>query len=383
MSGFLGPVVLKVFNLLGMTSLGQKTKATALGVTLASDEDALGVTDNGGSLTVDGTVAATVASGADVTEGAVLDAAVTTDTTGTLSGKLRGLVKWAFERMPASLGQKAMAASLPVVVASDQSAVPGSIAAGSDVTEGNTTDAAVITDTTGTLSGKLRGLVKWAFERMPASLGQKTKAASLPVTLASDEDPLEVTASISQRFDWVAFSQYEIDGRRDALNVIDTDITVGASRTAGDEAYGTTLTEGPPSNLAEYFSSDHASFDATQMWFGIPVGALGYKNFWLDIRNELGVNISVAVYGLMTASAANGYILQSMSLLLQVVEPFGSTEILASTVVGDNANLKVGNGGTSMSAVCNWPFNYIALRVTPASDPPAGGEWFLTVCLGN
>jgi hypothetical protein len=62
--------------------------------------------------------------GHSVVEGATADAAVVSDVAGTLSGKLRGLIKWAFERMPASLGQKTMAASLPVVVASDQSAVP-------------------------------------------------------------------------------------------------------------------------------------------------------------------------------------------------------------------------------------------------------------------
>ena len=64
---------------------------------------------------------------------------------------------------------------------------PVSIANGADVAEGATTDAAVVTDTTGTVSGKLRGLVKWAFERMPASLGQKVMAASLPVVIASDQ----------------------------------------------------------------------------------------------------------------------------------------------------------------------------------------------------
>lgn len=68
--------------------------------------------------------AVTVADGADIAEGATTDAAVITDTTGTISGKLRGLVKWAFERMPASLGQKTMANSLPVVLASDQSVIP-------------------------------------------------------------------------------------------------------------------------------------------------------------------------------------------------------------------------------------------------------------------
>jgi len=72
------------------------------------------------------------------------------------------------------------------------------IADGADIAEGATTDAAVITDTTGTLSGKLRGLVKWAFERMPASLGQKTMAASLPVTMASDQTPIEVSLALAE-----------------------------------------------------------------------------------------------------------------------------------------------------------------------------------------
>lgn len=70
-----------------------------------------------------------IASAASPDIGAVADAAVVTDTTGSLSGKLRGLVKWAFERMPASLGQKAMAASLPVVLASDQAAIAVTMAA--------------------------------------------------------------------------------------------------------------------------------------------------------------------------------------------------------------------------------------------------------------
>ncbi len=54
---------------------------------------------------------------------------------------------------------------------------PVTVADGADVAEGATTDAAVVTDVAGTVSGKLRGLVKWAYERMPSSLGQKTMAA--------------------------------------------------------------------------------------------------------------------------------------------------------------------------------------------------------------
>lgn len=64
---------------------------------------------------------------------------------------------------------------------------------GANVEAGTTTDAAITTDAGGTSSGKLRGLVKWAFERMPSSLGQKTKANSFPVVLASDQDAVSVS----------------------------------------------------------------------------------------------------------------------------------------------------------------------------------------------
>lgn len=87
--------------------------------------------------------AMTVANGADVAEGATTDAAVVTDTTGTISGKLRGLVKWAFERMPTSLGQKTKAASLPVVIASDQILLPNSSADGTLTNDGDTVELAV------------------------------------------------------------------------------------------------------------------------------------------------------------------------------------------------------------------------------------------------
>lgn len=148
-------------------------------------------------------------------------------------GILKGLYVRLTAGLPASLGQKAKSASLPVTLASDEdkltvqvegsgggeplgitsdAAYAGSGNAGIigilkglyalltdlagvetntgavQTTTGSTIDAAVVTDTSGTLSGKLRGLVKWAFERMPASLGEKTKAASLPVVPPTDWD---------------------------------------------------------------------------------------------------------------------------------------------------------------------------------------------------
>lgn len=81
---------------------------------------------DGTPLMGDGGEAVTMADGADETQGAIADAAVDTDTTGTISGKLRGLVKLTvnlLSRWPASLGQKTKDNSFPVVVASNQDAL--------------------------------------------------------------------------------------------------------------------------------------------------------------------------------------------------------------------------------------------------------------------
>ena len=82
------------------------------------------------------TQAVSVADGADVAEGSQADAAWVSGT-GTVISLLKKI---------ASAGGSAV-----------------SIADGADVTEGSTADAAVVTDASGTVSGKLRGLVKiWA-----------------------------------------------------------------------------------------------------------------------------------------------------------------------------------------------------------------------------
>ena len=126
------------------------------------------IKDTGGGTGGGGAV--TVADGADVAQGSVSD------------------VAWVS-------GDGTVISLLKKIASAGGSAV--SIADGSDVAEGTTTDAAVVTDTTGTLSGKMRGLVKWAFERMPASLGQKAMTASLPVVIASDQSAVTVTGTVT------------------------------------------------------------------------------------------------------------------------------------------------------------------------------------------
>lgn len=98
-------------------------------------------------------------------------------------------------------------------------AQPVTVIDGGDVTQGDVDDAAVVTDTTGTLSGKMRGLVKWAYERMPASLGQKTKANSLSVTLASDSG-IGVDQNIGDAYTGTETGPIIVVVRDDALSTL-------------------------------------------------------------------------------------------------------------------------------------------------------------------
>lgn len=150
------------------------------------------VTDNGGSLTVDSTQlpAALVDGRLDANTGAWLGS---TDPT---------------------VGQKTMASSLPVVLASDQSAIPASQSGTWTVQPGNTANTTAwlvtgaggsfpVTDSGGSLtvdspqlpaalvSGRLDSNVgAWLGSATP-TVGQKTMSASLPVTLASDQPAVQ------------------------------------------------------------------------------------------------------------------------------------------------------------------------------------------------
>lgn len=83
-------------------------------------------------------------------------------------------------KLPATLGQKAMTASMAVVVASDQSGIPVTLAS-QPLPTGASTEA--------TLAA--------ASAKLPATLGQRTKAASLAVVLASDSDAMPISGSVT------------------------------------------------------------------------------------------------------------------------------------------------------------------------------------------
>lgn len=179
-------------------TLGQKTMANSFAVVIASDQSALDVNDISGTVSLP-TGASTEAKQDDIiTELQSIDGKdfATETTLAALDAKFN------------SLGQKASAASAPVVLSSEQQTILDDMRTAlqlldNAVNGSNQLDVALAdlggAATEATLSsidGKdfaTETSLSSVDGKLPATLGQKTKAASLAVTLASDEDALGVS----------------------------------------------------------------------------------------------------------------------------------------------------------------------------------------------
>jgi len=151
-------------NFLGLLNIRARISSYTSGTI-----NVIGVTTSpeGSSSSNGGGGASSIADGADVAEGAIADAAVITDAPGTLSAKLRGIVKL----LAAKLG----------ITAAD----------GDISTLGTTTGAAVSTDAVGTVQQYLRGLVKLLAQGIgvTGTFWQTTQPVSLaaaPALVASE-----------------------------------------------------------------------------------------------------------------------------------------------------------------------------------------------------
>jgi hypothetical protein len=162
---------------------GASTLRTAsmlgVGSTAVSNSNPVPVSDAGGSLTVDGTVAATQSGAWSITNvsGTVSlpTGAATEATLAAQSAKL-----------PATLGQKAMAASLAVALASDQSAIP--------VTQSGTWN---VTNISGTVSLPTGAATEATLTSLNNKIvnGQTTMSGALSVVVASNQSAIAVAAN--------------------------------------------------------------------------------------------------------------------------------------------------------------------------------------------
>lgn len=129
--------------------------------------------------------------------GIVTETAPATDTASSgLNGRLQRIAQRLtslIAQVPATLGQKAKSASMAVTLASDEDLLTYT---------GGVTETAPATDTASSgLNGRLQRIAQRLtslIALIPASLGQKTMANSLAVTLASDQSTVGVTPAATE-----------------------------------------------------------------------------------------------------------------------------------------------------------------------------------------
>jgi hypothetical protein len=189
-------------------SIGQKLMAGSLSVTVASDQSAVPI--SAAALPLPSGAATEVTQAANgVLVGAVNETAPASDTASSgLNGRLQRIAQRLtslIALLPSSIGQKAMAGSFSVAIASDQGAVPVSAASlplpsgaatettltANGVLIGAVAETAPASDTASSgLNGRLQRIAQRLTSLIalfPATLGQKVSASSFAVTIASDQ----------------------------------------------------------------------------------------------------------------------------------------------------------------------------------------------------
>jgi hypothetical protein len=177
-------------------SLGQAAMAGSAPVVIASDQSAIPVNSTAVGNT---TVIQPTGSNLHV----AVDSGSITANIGSSGGLALDSTVSSINAKLGSLGQKAMAGSAPVVIASDQAAFPVTASGSGNFTVVQPTgtnlhsvvDSGSITANVGTTGGLALDSSITSLSAKFGSLGQKTSAGSAPVVLASDQSAIPVTAN--------------------------------------------------------------------------------------------------------------------------------------------------------------------------------------------
>ena len=140
------------------------------------------------------------------------------------------------------------------------------------------------------------------------------------------------------------------------------------------------LTSG--AEVLDYFDTDDALFDDTPIFFYVPLAEAGYRTCTVIVRNQTGVNLSLIAYQVPG------------NINLTSVGPLSSSAFKNPGPVTDTPYtiattgfFYIGIGTDDDDSDANritskWVSGGLLVRVTPASDPPGGGSWLVTIMRG-
>lgn len=239
-------------------------------------------------------------------------------------------------------------------------------ASGAGAAIGATGDAAITTDTTGTVSGKLRGIVAW-FARLGGVDGSAFTSGSSYVWAGLGGVYQSTVTTLAAEKTGLA----RLTSRRAVVTAGDAVDTYGSSGSVdyvGDMTVSTTaLHSGYVAPTLAFFDGSDVGFGAGTRWIRVPMTA--WRDCAFVIQNTLGVSMDCSIYGAVRGTSLGP---AGIHLLGSAVT------ITASSTVGFSAHDR-GTGATSDSVQIkgmNGVYSDFFVAITPASDPASGGVYF-------
>lgn len=237
--------------------------------------------------------------------------------------------------------------------------------------------------------------------------GQGTKANSLPVTLASDEDAIAIAGTVP-----VSGPLTDTELRATPVPVLvestDDDVSyaprpyysygaVRGGNPTDDLIAGTTgdwyairgTSDGDPSdiletnaNASEYFNAEDPAFNTDPIWIYIPIEATIYENdkygggfekFSAFIKNSLGSSAEIAITLYAVPDKVN-FAFETTSA--PISDEFDYWIIASQTMASGDTQI-FGPNGISVGAYIDRPIGWLVIKAVP--DNTLSGYWSLAV----
>lgn len=128
----------------------------------------------------------------------------------------------------------------------------------------------------------------------------------------------------------------------------------------------------------DYFDTDDALFNGDPIWCYIPIGQADCRNATVIIRNVTGVNADITAYGIPD----NTNLLSVGPLSANAFRHIGDTNGAHTVATGGYFYIAIGTDGDDTAAnriASSWICGGLLIKFDPASDPPGGGHWLMTV----
>lgn len=228
-------------------------------------------------------------------------------------------------QLPAALGQTTMANSLPVVIASNQSAV--AVSAAQSGTWNLTNISGTISLPTGAAT---EATLAAASAKLPATLGQKAMAASMAVALASDQSSIPVTGTFFQATQPVSGTVAATQSG--TWNITNISGTISLPTGAATETTLAAMSAKLPAALGQTTMTASMSVAIASNQSNLPVVQQGMAKADLARIDYTGTNVTTGAYVQLiasTAAAAKG---------LYIFDSSGQTLFLATGAAASEVN---------------------------------------------